>query len=214
MNGNFVKIQIRSTKKSPMKKKITFALIAIITGIVVAILFVVARPYYEQAAIKARYSKIMARVDELKNAQEAYWQEHGGYAYHLKNLPLFTKEKESNIISEGLIDDGMRKSSINRNGVEIIGINENGGGAPVVYGLVYRGNEFVKYIIYLDHIKPHFSYGKGKRFCYSYTRDPNDWKYKFCAAMTGKSGPTAWSPDPKHIDPETGEDLRPVRFEF
>ena len=217
MSQIFVTIKMQ-IKRVPMKintskfKWIGILLIILLLG--GGIVFITS-PQYRRMILRTRYAQMMKRVHELKDAQEAYWQAHGEYAYHLKKLPQFANERDYNITSGGLIDNRTRNSQLIRKGMEV-GIFENGGGAPVIQGKVQKENESLKYGVYLDHPSESFLWVLGKKHCSPDTRNPEDWRYKFCMDQTGKDTPAGWGPPflKRYMDPKTGEDMRPIRFEY
>ena len=199
--------------------RVGFTLIEmLVVVLIMGILASIALPQYQQTVLRARYAKMMPLVNALKSSEEEYFLMKREYTFNLKELTLFAKEKG---VTNDWETDNYHRSSLYKKGVGTIGVDQNGGGAPVVQGLINGpGGKRVAYLVYLDHTSGDetswWSPSKGKRYCYSYTTDTSDWRYKLCASVTGKSGTEAWATNPSHdyTDPETGEDTRPARFRF
>ena len=163
----------------------------LVVVIILGILASIAMPQYQQAVYKARYVKIIPLVNSLRKAEEEYWLTHRRYTYDFSTLG-FGAQGFSSAGSSGSEGSHNRASTLrNRRGDAVLQIQENGGGTPIVAGYLTRGGSTIGYVVYLDKNDRNGTNtsAMARKWCYSYTTDAADWRYKLCTAVTGARTP-------------------------
>ena len=176
--------------------KTGFTLIEIlIVVIIMGILASIALPQYRLTVARARYTKLMPILKALKNAQEEYWLVHREYASTFDQLGFHSSGFTlANSGSDPKYNDQTSKfyqQSMTNGGITII-LDRNGGGAPCVWGRIRLGGKPMGFVQYLDKMSPGSASFSGRRYCYSYTGDTNDWRYRLCRSLTGSPSHESW----------------------
>lgn len=192
------------------QKKAGFTLMEmLIVVLIMGILASIALPQYQQAVAHARFVGLMPMLKAVKDAQEEYWLIHRQYASTFSELgfhpsgftsyaPAVPPEGEGEITDEHSWahyndQNSSHYQNIMRKGEMTITLDRNGNGAPGIWARLRRGGQSIAYFQYLDKVSPNpqWAHQAGQRYCYSYTNNRNDWRYKLCASMTKDSAPAS-----------------------